>query len=175
MLWLYNNNSTSFGFYQIFSNTNIIYNYDSNIIYSLSNEINNNEINNNELDFLLNIKPDNWIFDIKIIDQIISFTNSITKSTHTFSFKNEFIEPSNNKYMLPIFNFTYKNVNNHRMPNLIENNYSVSKQLNFDIYKINSNILYVIETDNLLKNTKKYWISSDIILIENYLIQNKTK
>lgn len=164
MLWLYNNDLKFCNFYQIFSNSNIVYNSGSNQIYSLLNDTENN--NNN---LLLNIKPDKWIFEIKIIDQIISYHNIKTKITNTFSFKNEFIDPSNNEYKLPIFNFSYKNVNNNRMPNLIETNYSVSKKLDFDIYKINSNLLYIIETDYETKIIRKYWISSDIKLIKNYL------
>lgn len=173
MWWLLNNTNandkiktnTSINFYQIFVNSKIIYNQDNNTIYSFKSG--DGELNLNiQLD---QIECYNIDYTIKIIDQLISYTNINTGETNVFSFKMNFIKPNINKYKLPIFNFTYKNTNNNRMPNIIESEYDVYTNVNFKIYNIDNNIQFIIEK-NLKSNViKKYWIVEDLDSLKNIL------
>jgi len=173
MLWLYTKLNTklntNFDFYQVFVDSKIVYNQDNNIIYSFEVDKNDpNIIFNKSLD-LNKIKCKDICFDIKIKDQIISYTNDKTNEKSVFSSKMNFIEQSDNKYKLPIFFFSYKKVNKNRMPNLTNTNYNLSTKLFFKIYKINDNIQYIIETNPLTNIQKKYWITTELNLLNNYL------
>jgi hypothetical protein len=70
---------------------------------------------------------------------------------------------------LLIFNFTYKKVNNNRMPNLIETNYNFYDILEFKIYKISDKIQFIIETNPKTKIIKKYFITTNLDLISDYI------
>jgi len=165
MLWLYNN-LTSFDFYQIFENSNVVFNENSNIIYSFDNKVNESDKNPK---FNLSDYPcDNLHMYVKGIEQIISFLDIKTNKEKVFSYKNNFIESSENKLSLPIFNFTYKLVDSHRMPNLIESNYAFSYELKLSIYKINQETQYIIENNLTTGITKKYWITTNIDSICNF-------
>lgn len=171
MLWLYDkNNIIDFEFFQVFMNSNIVYDDDNNTIYSL--ETINTEQNNIENDINVNkIKCDEYLFDIKIIDNLISYT-SINNSNQqlVFTFKMNFIKPTENELNLPIFNFTYKKVNKKRMPNLIDSHYNFYSSLKFKIFKINDKVQFIIETNpNDKFSIKKYFITTDLNLIKNYI------
>ena len=81
-----------------------------------------------------------------------------------------FINPIENDYNLPIFNFNYKSVNKTRMPNLIKSNYNVYVILNFTIYKPNDNIQFIIETNPETNIKKKYIITNNLKNLDNFLI-----
>jgi len=167
MLWLYNNN---INFYQIFVNSKLVYNQDNNIIYSFESNNICQDLELNEPD-LSNIKYIEFNFEIRIIDQLISYINTVTNDNIVFTFKMNFIEPSENKFKIPIFNYSYKKVNNNRMPNLIITNYNLYAKLCFKIYNINENLQYIIETNPITKIIKKYWITTELNLIDNYKLK----
>ena len=167
MLWLYDN-LTSFDFYQIFENTNVVFNENSNIIYSFDNYHENSISNTNSKLNLSNYTCDNKHIHVKGIEQLISFLDIKTNKEKVFSHKNNFIESSANKLSLPIFNFTYKLVDPHRMPNLIESNYNFSYELALQIYKINQETQYIIENNLSTGKIKKYWITTNIDSVLNF-------
>jgi hypothetical protein len=178
MLWLYNKDSTICDFFQVFVDSNIVYNENNNSIYSLGSiEISDkipveisNVNNNTKIKNLDKIKYDYYSFDIRIMDQIISYTFTDNSDQQiVFSSKMNFIEPSNNKLNLPIFNFTYKKVNKNRMPNLINSNYNFSSTLEFKIFKISNQVQFIIETNPTTKIIKKYFITTDLDYIKNYI------
>lgn len=170
MLWLYNKDSTICEFFQVFINSNNVYTENNNTIYCLEStqlaEIKNNvKIKNFD-----KIKFDYYSFDIKIMDQLISYTNTNdSNKQNVFMSKMNFIEPSNNKLNLPIFNYTYKKVNKNRMPYLIDSNYIFSSTLEFKIYKISNTVQFVVETNPSTKIIKKYFITTDLNFIKNYI------
>lgn len=168
MLWIYNKENTNIDFFQIFIGSNTVYENDNNTIYSLESDLTNNfEIKNID-----KIDCDEYIFIIRIIDQLISFIDASDGKLNNqtvFTTKMNFIDPTSNKFNLPIFNFTYKKVNNNRMPNLLENNYNFYSKLHFKIYKISNNIQYIIETNHETKIIKKYFITNNLNLLNNYI------
>jgi hypothetical protein len=168
MLWLYNKDNKDnifIDFYQVFIDTQIEFQNDSNTIYSLEST---------DLNKILPIKNidkficSQYTFTIRIIDQLISYIDNSNEQI-VFSSKMNFIAPSNNKYNLPIFNFTYKKVNNNRMPNLIETNYNFYDILDFKIYKISDKIQFIIETNPKTKIIKKYFITANLDLISDFI------
>ena len=166
MLWLYTKDHNIINFYQVFVDGKIEFENNKNTIYSLGSNIPNiSDIYNIPID---QFKSTNYKFTIRIIDQLISFDDQTNLQT-VFSFKMNFKDPSTNKYNLPIFNYTYKKVNNNRMPNLIESNYNFYKTLEFKIYKINDQVQFIIETDPETKIIKKYFTSTNLNLLDDYL------
>ena len=167
MIWLYSNDNNFIDFYQVFVSTGIEFQNNNNTIYSLeSNDA-------NKITTIVNIDENKYSqythkYTIRIIDQIISYIDNSNKQ-NVFSFKMNFIEPSTNKYNLPIFNFVYKKVNNNRMPNLIETNYNFCSTLEFKIYKISDKIQFIIETNPETEIIKKYFVTTDLNLIKDYL------
>lgn len=164
MIWIFNN--TNFiNFYQVFTNTKIEFNNDLNSIYSLIDD--GTEIISQNFE----IYPKKYEYTIKIIDQYISYTDNNNYNQNVFSFKTNFIDPESNEYKIPIFKNEYKRVNNNLMPNLIKSNYNFYGELKFTIYKIDNNIQYVIETDPKTNITRKYFITTDLQLLNNYIIK----
>lgn len=166
MLWFNKkniNDKTEYEFYQVFEYKNIVFQKDLNIIYSL-----------NLLDY-----DDNFDFNkfeskkikmyIKIIDQIISYTDSETDNTLVFTFENNFIEPDKNQYSLPIFHSKYKLINKNMMPNLINLNYDFTYELEFEIFNIDDNIQFIIENNPNTNIKKKYWIVTNLNLLLNFI------
>lgn len=167
MLWLYNKDIMFYDFFQVFVNSNIIYSCDNNTIYSLETSETDKNVKTETFE---ENKYDNYSFDIKIIDQLISYTNINNPNEQiVFTSKMNFIELSNNKLNLPIFNFTYKKVNKNRMPNLIDSNYNFSSTLEFKIYKISDKVQFIVETNPTTKAIKKYFITTDLNLIKKYI------
>lgn len=179
MLWLFNNQK-NYTFYQIFNDFKLV-NIESNHIYSFDSSENvdledskqkniiKEFLNSNDISQYTNIKIS---YQIKILDQLIQYYNIQTDKTIVFSHKTNFINPENNHFNLPIFKSEYKLVNNTRMPNLIELNYNVQTQLDFIIYKINENILLVIETNPITNLQKKYFITTDLDFCKKFITNN---
>jgi hypothetical protein len=165
MLWINNiiTPNTCIDFYQVFIDSNIEYNDNKNIIYSFESS------NLPNIKNLKKIECINKSYTIKTMDQLISYTDIIDNKTIVFSHKMKFIEPSNNKLNIPIFNFSYKNVNNNRMPNLIDSSYNFISNLTFQIYKFSDKVQFIIETNPETNITKKYWITLELSLLNNYL------
>jgi len=111
-------------------------------------------------------------FDIKILDQLISYTNNKTNETNVFSFKMNFIEPNKTNNLLPTFHCIYKSVNKNRMPLLINSNYNFTYNLDFEIYKIKNEIIYIIESNPITNIRKKYLLVTDLNVLNNYFIKN---
>lgn len=170
MLWLYNKDGAFFEFFQVFINSNTVYTENNNTIYSLESTQLSEIENNVKIKNFDKNKFDYYSFDIRIIDQLISYTNTNDfNQQNVFTTKMNFIEPSNNKFNLPIFNYTYKKVNKNRMPNLIDSNYNFSSTLEFKIYKISDKVQFIIETNPETKIIKKYFITTDLNFIKNYI------
>lgn len=165
MLWLNNKENINIDFYQIFIDTKIEIKNDKNTIYSLiSNETEQIKLIND----IEKYKYTEHKFTIRIIDQLISYIEELVEE-NVFSFKMNIIEPNNNKNNLLIFNYNYKKVNNNRMPNLIKSNYNFYDTLEFKIYKINDKIQFIIETNPKTKIIKKYYITTDLNLLYNFI------
>jgi hypothetical protein len=164
MFWLYNTEPI-ISFYQVFFSNNKVYSDDNNIIYNFDYLEDSEYFESNTK----NIKNFNLKFKIKILDNLISYTNMTNNETFVFSNQMKFINPNDNDYAIPIFKHSYKKVNTNKMPNLIESNYNMLCELDFLIYDINKNIQIVVET-NLLNNTvKKYFITNNLNLIKNFI------
>ena len=171
MLWLYNKDCTICDFFQVFVDSITVFNENNNTIYSLESTDKYDLQNNVKIKNFDKIKYDNYSFDIRIMDQLISYTYSNNSNEKiVFTSKMNFIKPSDNKFNLPIFNFTYKKVNNNRMPNLIESNYNFSSTLEFKIYKISDKVQFVVETNPNTKTIKKYFITTDLNYIKKYIL-----
>jgi hypothetical protein len=177
MLWFLNNEKTNpngmIDFYQVFIDSTMIYSdEETNTIYSFDS--------NNQISSVLNLdiskhKSNNINCKIKIIDHIISYDiiNENENKNYVFTIKTNFICPQDNQYNIPIFAHTYKKVNNKRLPNLIETKYTNIYELNFQVYNIDTNnnqIQFVIETNPLTNEKRKYFIVPNLNLIQNYII-----
>jgi len=188
MLWLYNPNK-EFKFYQIFTYFDLVYDNNSptsNKIYSFETnscdegdegeegEVNSSakcETNLDKINFKLfdEKTAETFIFDVRILDNIIAWIDIKTNKQYTFSMKMSFNDLSENELGLPIFSFDYKKINKNRMPTLINKIYDLSSQFKFTIYNINTDTQFIIETclDTGIK--KKYFITNDIKSIKKYL------
>lgn len=174
MIWLYDkalDSNKLCDFYQIFVNCASVYSDEEhNNIYSFESIDSHN---------LFEFNFDDYIYDsikceIKMIDNIISYnilTPDLNKKQIVFTFKMNFIEPNNNQYKIPIFKYSYKSINTKRLPNLIETEYNFSSIFDFKIYKLdkNNNIQFIIETNPITNLTRKYFITSDLNLINEFL------
>jgi hypothetical protein len=175
MFWFLNNPKTNpngiIEFYQIFVDSNEVYtDEEANTIYSF---------NSNNLKFNIdttNYKSANINSKIKIIDHIISYNMENQKTDCVFTIKTNFINPQDNQYGVPIFLHMYKSVSNKRLPNLIETEYTNVYELNFQVYNIepnNSQVQFIVETNQLTNEKRKYFVVSDLNLIQKYHITNK--
>ena len=176
MFWLFSN-SNSYEFYQIFSNSNLI-DIEDNHIYKLTNLI----------DFdITKYKSINITYLIKIIDQKITYLNVLNNNIITFSFVMNFIDEksigyneksigyneksigSNEKLLETTTDITskliihceYKVINENKMPNLTQNLYDNYYKLNFEIFTINNDLLFIKETNLSTNIIKNYWISKN--------------
>jgi hypothetical protein len=73
--------------------------------------------------------------------------------------ESEFVKETDelSKFKLPHFMWKYSKEDNHKLPNISTNSYDFFyKKVIFNIYKINDNKLFIIETINDV--TKKYII-----------------
>lgn len=163
MFWLYND-LTKYNFYQVFTCKNIQLQNNNNTIYSLESDTISSNISKSKYEC------SNHSITIRIIDQIISYIDD-SDIDLVFCFKMDFIDTSDesNPYDLPIFHFKYKKINNTCMPNLLSSNYSTYTTLDFQIYKINDKVQYIIETNPQTNIIKKYFITEELNLIKNLI------
>lgn len=176
MLWFLNNPKTNpngmIEFYQIFADSDEVYtDEEANTIYSF---------NSNNLKFNIDTtryKSIDINCKIRIIDNIISYNIENQKTDCVFTIKTNFINPQDNQYGVPIFLHMYKSVSNKRLPNLIETEYTNVCELNFQAHNIepnNSQVQFIVETNQLTNEKRKYFIVSDLNLIQKYhIIINK--
>jgi len=157
MFWLFENNCTKLNFIQIFDNfkkyednqTNCV-----NFVYDFTEK----EIN---IDIPTE-KPISICYTIKIKDNYIQYINKNT--IITFKIESKFITENNENNFLkvPYFQWKYIKVNNEKLPNISIDNYDFYyPNINFQIWKINNNKLFILEINNNI--TKKY------ILEKNHL------
>lgn len=192
MLWLFANlklePNQEFEFYQVFIDSKLVYDNDSNQIFSLGNPTDNDTdslikkiISNNSIN---PINPIKFNIGVKILDQLIMYTytfepnfkpdsifNPNSYSPDVFSFKMNFIPPTaqSNEFGAPMFSFSYKKVNSNRMPNLIESQYNFNANLDLHVYNIDKNIQLVIENDTLTNTSKKYWVTNNKKILYDFL------
>ena len=149
MSWLLDkiDKSNNIEFYQIFNKYNKI-NIDDNYVYDLYNS-------NTDYDYSLldeyKILENNY--QVKIKDNLILYTNLDNNENLLFNIKINFINENNNHYKLPLFYTKYKLIDVHHMPFLSNNMYDeYYSKINFKVYKIINDVLYIIEnnTDNNL-------------------------
>lgn len=159
MFWLFDDNNTqTYNFIQIFHNYEKTKINDDNIHNILYNFESTNIIDKNELDTLKSkIKPIQYIFDVIIKNNYIQYYNNV--HVFTFEFEQEFVKDSDedNNLKLPYFNWIYNVVDNKKLPLLSSNNYDFYYPNSiFDIYKINDDELFIINTINNL--SKKFFL-----------------
>lgn len=178
MLWFLNvpktNPNTLIEFYQIFVESNKVYSdEEKNIIYSFKS--NNNICSKFNID-LSNHKSTDIDCNIKIIDNIISYDIINKNQNYVFTNKTNFINPQDNQYNIPIFEHIYKPISVKRLPNLIESKYTYTYKLNFQVYDIlsdNNQVQFIVENNPLTNEKKKYFIVSNLNLMQKYYITNK--
>lgn len=168
MIWLCDNNlkcNDTIKFYQVFVDNNIVYNDgdDENTIYSFETQ----------KSIILNeYEHKNIVCDVKIIDDIISYNiiSDDNKKNYVFTNKLQFIKPNNNKFNVPLFNYTYKLISPKKLPNLIASSHDFISTINFDIYELDKNnkIQFIIEKNISTNLIRKYFITSDLNLIQQY-------
>lgn len=175
MLWLYDKtNDNTYNFFQVFIDFDLLYNDDeNNMIYSFDT-VSPTEIDINSSKY----QVDSINCDVRMIDNMISYdilhndsNNKMNTKKYIFTYKNEFIKPSDNQLLKPIFNYIYKSINIKKFPNLIESKYDLSLKLNFVIHKLDNEnkIIYVYETNLLTNAIRKYFVTTDTNLIQKYL------
>lgn len=156
MLWLFDNEyNKKYDFYQIFIND--------------KNEIEKNEFYN--LQNIISIDTNNYnkitiSYEIKIIDNMIMYTNIDTNLSISFSFTTNFIKPDQNKFKKVIFNNKYILISNDKIPNINKNLYHSYYKIKFTILKINENLLFIKENNIIDNSIRNYWIT-DNLLSEN--------
>lgn len=160
MFWLFDNNYNKIDFLQIFNNYNKYKDSRAgciNLLYDFtSNSNSNSKIDDifNEYN-LIEVKPITVTYTIKVKDSYIQYSNE--KSVLTFHIEKEFVKETDelNKFKVPYFKWKYSKEDNNKLPYISTHNYDFYyKKVNFDVYKINNNKLYIIETINNI--TKKY-------------------
>lgn len=154
MFWIYDEN--------ILNNKNIIF---YQILNNNTFEINDNYIYQfNLIDInLTNYEHKKINYQIKIIGDFISFKD-INLNKYIFFNKNEtFIKPEENKLSKPIFYWSYKLISKHEMPDLLSNLYDYFyENLEFDVYKINNDLLFIKEINKINNCCKNYWIANSL-------------
>lgn len=178
MLWFLNNPKTNpngmIEFYQIFADGDKIYaDEEDNAIYSLNSNISTNLADTKFNIDLTKYKSTSVDCKIKIIDHIISYNIENQKTNCVFTIKTNFINPQDNQYRIPIFSNAYKSISAKRLPNLIETEYTNTYEFNFQVYDIDSQIQFIVETNLLTNEKRKYFIVSNLNLIQKYYIVNK--
>lgn len=178
MLWFLNNPKTNpngiIEFYQVFVDSDKVYtDEEDNAIYSFNSNVLTDVIGTKFNVDLIKYKSTTINCKIKIIDHIISYNIENQKTDNVFTVKTNFIDPQDNQYCVPIFFHMYKHVSAKRLPNLIETEYTNIYKLNFQVYEIDSQIQFIIETNQLTNEKRKYFIVSNLNLIQKYHNINK--
>lgn len=175
MLWFLNNPKTNSNgiieFYQVFVDSDKVYtDEEDNAIYSFNSNVLTNIISTKFNIDLTKYKSTSIDCKIKIIDHIISYNIENQKTNNVFTVKTNFINPQDNQYGIPIFFHMYKQVGEKRLPNLIEAKYTNTYKLNFQVYEIDSQIQFIIETNQLTNEKRKYFIVPNLNFIQKYHI-----
>ncbi len=176
MLWFYNlnpNDNNTINFYQVFIENNLVYSdKDSNLVYSFDSTDSTDSANSTEL-LKINLDLNNYAKDninceIKIIDHLIYYGSKNTNLV--FMTKSNFIKPEENKLNLPVFSHTYKPTSIRRLPNLIESEYDAILTIDFQIYKLDkeNKIQFIIEKNPITNSVRKYFITTNLDLINNF-------
>lgn len=152
MFWLYEIDN-NYNFYQIFTNYSSE-RIDDHNVYKFNNI---NTFNYSKYEYK------KIIYDINILDNLIRYIDD-NQNIKIFLTNINFLRLKNNDKQ--IFECNYKLVNNKRMPNLISNLYDNQYKIEFNIYKINNEILYVKEINLITKSERYYWLSKDIDSID---------
>ena len=157
MFWVFDNIiSNNYNFLQIFDNNLIV--IDDNEIFDLTQDP--AKIIN--LDFIKNIKPIIINYKIKVMGEYISYTNLLTNITLTFCKQEKFIEPNNNNFNKLIFDFNYNLVDNHCLPELLTKLYdNYIDNLQFEIYKLNDERLFIKEKNMANDSLRNYFITKN--------------
>ena len=151
MFWLFDK-QTKYTFIQLFPYYNKYKDSEAgcvNWLYNFSNDT------NDDIPELQKIIPTEISYTICVKDNYIQYITS--KETITFQTEHEFIKENDelNNLKLPYFKWKYTEVINNKMPNISIKNYDFYySKVNFKIYKINNNKLFIIEHNN--EDTKKY-------------------
>lgn len=155
MFWLFDKNilkNDTIKFYQIFINDSVDIN--GNIIYKLDGSI---QLNLTNYSF---IKIN---YEIKIIGEIISYKDIDTNVLITFNKKEVFIKPEMNEFNKAIFDWTYKNIQSSKLPELLSSKYDYYyPRIELLIYKINTNLLFIQESNKSSNCTRNYWIAANL-------------
>jgi len=165
MFWLFDDNYTKINFLQIFPNykkykdsgagcINLLYDFTSD---SIITDAEIKEFNLNK------IKPVITNYTVKVKDSYIQYSNDAL--ILTFQVENEFVKETDelNVSKIPYFKWKYTKSDNHKLPNISTKNYDFYyKNVNFVIYKINNDKLFIIETINDI--SKKYILEKNNIL-----------
>ena len=160
MFWFFDiNKKDNYYFSQIFNNNSTI--IDENIIYKLT------DIISDENKLIKDITPNIINFKIILIGQLISWTNLKTQEVITFLINEEFIQPKNNKFNKPIFNYKYQIVDNYRLPQLSSTSYDFNyENIEFEIYNINNNLLFINEHNKSNNSKRNYWITKNYSILQ---------
>lgn len=142
----------------------------NNWIYQFVN-INANPSTNNSLKIEIELekyKKYELAFEIKIKGNYISYLNLSTSKVFTFKKSEEFIDELNNELKLPLFLHDYSLISDNKIPNVHSKYYDFYfPEINFIIYKINDDTLFVIE--KYINNIKKYIINKNVDTLKNIL------
>ncbi len=155
MFWLFDEQlKPSYEFFTIhYGNTIEI---DDNMVYNLGFEMDSSIESETKSETKQDIIPDpksisdivpiTFRFEVKIMGQLISWTDLDTKKTVTFTKKEQFIEPDSNSYSKPVFNYNYKPTDNHRLPNILAKSYDFYyKEIILNVYVLNQNTFFIKE------------------------------
>jgi hypothetical protein len=154
MFWLFDNNiSNEYKFYQVFPFYKKYKDNASpsctNYLYDFTSVVASNNIANQITTFdLTKFQHVNINYQIKIKGRYISYFNSEKNKLITFSKNDEFIKESDeqNHIQIPTFSYKYILCDNAKIPNIIIKDYDFYySNINFDLYLLNKNTIYVIE------------------------------
>jgi hypothetical protein len=153
MLWLFDEKpSEQYTFSQIYIlNKKDIFNIDDNTVYKLEKTISDKDGNTNKEvnKEIKDIQPIEFKFCVRQMGQLISWTDLDTKKTITFSKKQNILESEKNGLDHLVFNFSYKKVDNHRLPQLKKELYDgYYENIKFNIYVLNKNKWFIEEINN---------------------------
>ncbi len=167
MYWLFDEKLQEiYSFYQIFFPE--IIKADGNTIYNLESDSGDNIkfSDKNVLNIIKtkSIKPIKINYQIKIMGNLISYTNIDSGKNITFIKKDRFYEHNDtSKVKRLIFNFEYKLTDNHRLPELTSKSYDYFyENISFGVYRIDDNSIYVEETNNKNNSNRNFLLQKNL-------------
>lgn len=172
MLWLFNKYIDSFSFTQYIEiidkfNTDDYY---QTIIYNFDNPSNNfHKYNELFHKTIKNIIPNEYIFTIYKINDLICFYNESNGEQYIYKIKSQ-LSPNFKINNFVSFDFEYIPIKHTFFPIIDINSYDLAIKMKYSIYKFSNDLLYIIEenitpptTYNNIPNIptiKKYWINA---------------